>query len=234
METTSREWQRRAWDARVETWSDQVEHSPAFARVRDVLTCVADPRRTDRCVDLGAGSGFIALHLAPRVASMLAVDVSPEMLTLLAERAEREGLGNVTVQAADVATLDLPECSLDLVVSNYALHSVPHEAKERVLAAAYRWLRPGGRIVIGDMMMGRGLSARDRGIFLGKAWLLLRRGPAGLWRLLRNATQLGLGVGENRPATPQWWQEALVGAGFTQVRHTDVVAEAGVVAGVKP
>jgi len=62
---------------------------------------------------------------------------------------------------------------------------------------------------------------------------LLRQGPAGAWRLARNAAQLGMGVGENRPWRPDWWALALSEAGFVEVRYVDVVAEAGIVAGVR-
>ncbi len=57
--------QRAAWDDRVLSWSEQVEASEPFARIRDTIFELADPRPTDRCVDLGAGAGFITLPLAP-------------------------------------------------------------------------------------------------------------------------------------------------------------------------
>lgn len=225
--------QRSAWDGRTGSWQEQVEASPAFARVREELLVLADPASADRCADLGAGTGFLTLALAPCVESILAVDVSPEMLATLRSAAAQAGVANVETRTADLAKLQLPSGSLDLVVSNYALHSLPHRDKARVLRAAHAWLRPGGRIVIADMMLGRGLSARDRAIVVEKVRRLSRRGPSGLWRALRNSLQLGLGIGENRPATPVWWTGSLRDAGFVRVRHRDVVAEAGIVLGIR-
>lgn len=194
---------------------------------------LADPRPEDDCVDLGAGSGFITLPFASATRSMLAVDVSPQMLEALSLKAQEARLTNLQTQVCDIARLTLPTASVDIVLSNYALHSVPHKAKQRLLRQVHDWLRPGGRLVVGDMMMGRGFDARDRSILADKSRRLLRQGPAGAWRLMRNAAQLGIGVGENRPAPPDWWVRALAEAGFVDVHFVDVVAEAGVVAGTR-
>lgn len=222
------------WDARVDSWEEQVESSAAFARVREAVLDRAAPRPGDRCVDLGAGSGFLTLPLAGRVQSVVAVDLAPQMLTRLASRAAAAGLQNVQTKVDDLTTTRFAASSLDLVVSSYALHSVPHRDKLALLRHAHQWLAPGGRIVVVDMMLGHGGSGRDRSIAAAKIRSLAARGPAGWWRAVRNTAQLGLGVGENRPASPDWWVAALQQSGFTQVCQTDVVAEAGLVTGVKP
>ncbi|MEP7192545.1 MAG: class I SAM-dependent methyltransferase [Actinomycetota bacterium] len=202
--------------------------------MREVVLRRADPQPTDRCVDLGAGSGFMTLPLAGQVEHVVAVDVAPLMLNLLASRATAAGLRNVHTRVDDMTKTEFPPLSLSLVVSSYALHSVPHQDKLVLLGHAFQWLAPGGRIVIADMMLGHGGSGRDRDIAATKIRRLAACGPAGWWRAARNTAQLGLGVGENRPASPAWWVGALQQAGFTKVFQTDVVAEAGVVSGVKP
>jgi len=159
--------QRAAWDDRVLSWSEQVEASEPFARIRDTIFELADPRPTDRCVDLGAGAGFITLPLAQAAASTLAVDVAPMMLATLARRARQERLDNLDTRACDMARLSLEPTSVDLIVSNYALHSLPHRGKQQLLERAHGWLRPGGRLVIADMMMGRGLRP---GLITGRSW----------------------------------------------------------------
>jgi len=226
-------WQRSAWDERSRSWDEQVSSS-AFRMVRECVLQRARCAASDRCVDLGAGTGFLTMAVAERAAQVLAVDVSPVMLTVLRQAAAAQGLENVTTLVADMTALTLEPASLDLVVSSYALHSLPHADKARLLSMCARSLRPGGRIVIADMMLGRGLGARDRVILLDKVRRLARLGVPGLWRIARNVVRLGLGVGENRPATPAWWVRALGEAGFVDVVHSDVVAEAGVVSGVRP
>jgi ubiquinone/menaquinone biosynthesis C-methylase UbiE len=223
----------RIWDRRVGGWHTHVTSTSGFDKVRDRLLAIAAPRSGDACVDLGAGTGFVALALAPLVDSVLAVDISPVMAESLAARAAQAGLGNVRTEVADLRTFQLPAASADLIVSNYALHHLRDQDKRALAAEAARWLRPGGRIVIADMMFGRGASQRDRQILRDKVTALARRGPAGWWRIAKNLTRYGLGVGHEHPAGPEFWQAALRDAGLTGVRFEAVVAEAGIVSGTR-
>jgi hypothetical protein len=102
------------------------------------------------------------------------------------------------------------------------------------VARTAQWLRPGGRLVIGDMMFGRGASKRDRSILRQKVTALAAKGPGGWWRIAKNLARYGLGVGQEHPATPEFWQAALRDAGFTDVVFHPVVAEAGIVRGILP
>jgi ubiquinone/menaquinone biosynthesis C-methylase UbiE len=165
---------------------------------------------------------------------VLAVDISPGMAESLAARAAQAGLSNVTTEVADLQTFQMPAASVDLVVSSYALHHLRDADKRALAAAAAGWLRPGGRIVVADMMFGRGATQRDRGILREKAQAFALRGPAGWWRIAKNLARYGLGVGHEHPAAPEFWQLALSDAGFTGVRFEPVVAEAGIVSGTRP
>jgi ubiquinone/menaquinone biosynthesis C-methylase UbiE len=198
------------------------------------LLAIADPGPADACVDLGAGTGFVALALAPLAESVLAVDISPVMAESLATRAAEAGLGNVRTAVADLRTFALPAASVDLVVSSYALHHLRDADKRALAAEAARWLRPGGRIVVADMMFGRGATQRDREILRAKTTAFAVRGPAGWWRIAKNLTRYGLGVGHEHPAAPEFWQLALRDVGFTDVRFEPIVAEAGIVSGTRP
>ena len=224
----------RKWDRSVAQWHSHVTSSVGFEKVLDRLMDMSDPRPADACVDLGAGTGFVTTAFAPLVSSVLAVDISPAMAESLAERAAEAGLGNVRTEVADLRELRLPPASADLIVSSYALHHL-RDADKRVLAAeAARWLRPGGRLVVADMMFGRGGSQRDRQILRQKVTVLAAKGPAGWWRIAKNLGRYGFGVGQEHPATPQFWEAALRDAGFTDVAFEPVVAEAGIISGVRP
>lgn len=212
-------------------WHTHVTSTSGFGKVRDRLLAVADPRSADACVDLGAGTGFLALELAPLVDSVVAVDISPVMMDSLAANARRSGLGNVRTEVADLRTFRMPSASVDLVVTNYALHHLRDPDKRALVAEAVQWLRPGGRIVIADMMFGRGGTQRDRRILRQKATAFALKGPAGWWRIAKNLARYGLGVGHEHPATPEFWQVALRDAGFAEVRFEPIVAEAGIVSG---
>jgi protein-L-isoaspartate O-methyltransferase len=85
---------QRSWDKRVEGWDSHVTSAAAFGEVRDRLLRAARPAPGDACADLGAGTGFVTLALAPLVESVLAVDISPAMARHLAGQAASAGLGN--------------------------------------------------------------------------------------------------------------------------------------------
>jgi ubiquinone/menaquinone biosynthesis C-methylase UbiE len=224
----------REWDRRVEEWHSHVTSGAAFGQVLDQLVRLSSPKPTDACVDLGAGTGFVTTALAPLVSSVLAVDISTLMAASLAERAARDGLANVSAEVCDLRQFQLPPASVDLVVSSYALHHLPDTEKRALVARAAGWLRPGGRLVVADMMFGRGSTRRDREILRQKVIALAAKGPGGWWRIAKNLTRFGLGIGHEYPASPGFWQAALRDAGLAGVGFQPIVAEAGLVTGRQP
>ena len=58
------------WDKRVGRWHDHVTSAKAFVKVLDRILVLPQPRRSDVCVDLGTGTGFVTTALAPLVASV--------------------------------------------------------------------------------------------------------------------------------------------------------------------
>jgi SAM-dependent methyltransferase len=164
---------------------------------------------------------------------VLGIDVSPAMARTLRLEAARGGLADLTAVAVPIEELDLPPASVDLIVSSYALHHLRDSDKARLVSAAFGWLRPGGRLVIADMMFGRGGSARDRAIIRGKLRVLARKGPGGWWRILKNAGRYLIRVQE-RPISIECWTAFLEQAGFTAITASALVAEAGLVTGARP
>jgi ubiquinone/menaquinone biosynthesis C-methylase UbiE len=234
VEETRAEALRRSWGRRVDTWREQVFASPAFRKILEALLMAAEPRPDDRVVDLGAGTGFVTLPLAERVKDVLAVDISSEMLADLKKRLSERGLTNVTTQVADISELDLPEQSYSLVVSSYTLHHLRDDQKAAVIGNARRWLRSGGRLVIADMMFGRGGSQRDRRIIREKVVRLAKKGPIGWWRIGKNLVRFGLRKGTDLPSPPEFWLELLRKSGFQDVDYRPIVSEAGLVSGRAP
>lgn len=224
----------RQWDDVVGSWHRQVGSSPGFAQVRDALLEAAAPSREDQCADLGAGTGLITFPLAERAGHVFAIDASAGMAKRLQECTPPGLRTRVQALVADVATLDLAEGSLDLIVSGYTLHHLTHPDKRALMRGAFHWLAPGGRLVIADMMFGRGGTPEDRQILAGKIKALAGKGPGGWLRIAKNAARFGLGVGAERPASPEFWRQALRDAGFAGVRYQRIVAEAGLVSGFRP
>ncbi len=83
------------------------------------------------------------------------------------------------------------------------------------------------------MMFSLSLEARDRRLVWEKVLALLRRGPAGVVRIFRNALRVLAGSWE-RPATPQTWEEMLVARGFAHVRIELLEHEAAVAVARRP
>ena len=225
--------QRRFWTRRAAVWEHTAADNPGLNRVIDAVLEAAAPDAADTAVDLGCGSGQLTIPLAKRVPKVIAVDVSPRMTARLQANAADEGVSNVAPVTAPIEDVDLPPAAADVVASSYALHHLRDRDKARLVAAARRWLKPGGRLVIGDMMFGRGGDARDREIIASKVATLARRGPAGWWRIAKNAARY-LGRVQERPVSMSAWVSMLEDAGFTDVKAQPVVAEAAVVSGVRP
>jgi ubiquinone/menaquinone biosynthesis C-methylase UbiE len=223
--------QRRRWDHHASGWEDHAV--TGLSKVIDAVVARTGRSRLGTVLDIGCGGGAVALRLAERAEKVIAVDVSPKMLDRLESRAARLGLDNFDLRSQPIESLDIPAGSLDLVVSNYALHHLLDQDKEELIKRTAIWLRPGGRLVIGDMMIGRGLSGDDRLIMAGKVRVLLARGPAGWWRVLKNAWRLFSRTVE-RPLPMEAWTEQLEQAGFVDVQAERVVAEAAVVSGTRP
>lgn len=225
--------QQRFWTRRAASWDHGAGNNPGLVKVVERVLAEADPSPEAIAVDLGCGSGQVTLALAKRCRSVLGVDVSAEMIALLLENAQRDGVSNVQGQAVPIERLGLSENSVDLVVSNYAFHHLRDRDKQAAVNQAFRWLRPGGKLVIGDMMFGRGGDPRDRQIIGSKLSLLLRKGPGGWWRIIKNSGRYVMRFQE-RPVSMSAWVAMFNNAGLTGVRALPVVNEAAVVLGAKP
>jgi SAM-dependent methyltransferase len=223
--------QERVWSRRADEWSH--DRIPGLAAVADAVIDRAEPLDNRVVVDLGCGSGQLTLPIARRARRVIAVDLSAAMLDRLGSAAAAEGLANIDLVRCPLEGLDLARASVDLVVSNYALHHLDDADKTVLARRAVRWLRPGGGLVIGDMMFGRGADAGDRRIIASKFWALARRGPGGWWRIIRNVGRFVFRVHE-KPLPMSTWQRVLSEAGFTNVEGARVVAEAAVVGGTAP
>jgi SAM-dependent methyltransferase len=224
-------WQRYVWSRRARSWDQHA--SPALGRVTSAVLAASTVRPGDAVLDLGCGTGQISLPLAAHGADVVGIDVSPSMADRLRAEAGRRGLRSVTAVALPIETLVLQPETFDLIVSSYALHHLRDADKARLVQACYHWLRPGGRLVIADMMLGRGGSARDRKIIRAKLGTLAGRGPGGWWRIAKNAVRYLVRVQE-RPISMAAWTRLCKTAGFTSVDTRAIVAEAGLVTAQRP
>jgi len=109
--------------------------------------------------DLGAGEGAFALLLSQRATRVIAVDNSANMIEVGREQALRHGIENVEFRIGDMEELPIEDAQVDLAFFSQSLHHALHP--ERAVQQAFRILRPGGRIVILDLLQHRFEEARD-------------------------------------------------------------------------
>jgi ubiquinone/menaquinone biosynthesis C-methylase UbiE len=133
--------QAAAWDRLTEL------RQQLYSAVTWQMLVAADLQLGDQILDIAAGTGDqsrLAARLVGPEGSVLATDISREMLAVAARRAEQEGLSNITTRAMNAEQLDLPENQYDAVISRFGLMLIPNH--QQALAEIRRVLKPGGRL----------------------------------------------------------------------------------------
>jgi SAM-dependent methyltransferase len=146
--------------ARQATTFEDAQLNTAFTAHLQRLVDFSEPRPDDVCLDVAAGTGLVARALAPRVRHVTAVDLTPEMLRTGKQQADAEFAHNVVFQTGDALALPFVDASFSLVVSRFSLHQVA--APDRLVAEMLRVCRPGGRVVVADMVRGDQPGDPDR------------------------------------------------------------------------
>lgn len=109
--------------------------------------------------DLGAGEGTLAQLLAQRAKKVIAVDLSPKMVEFGQNLASQNGLSNLEYRLGDIEEPPIENSSLDLAVLSQALHHAEHP--QRALDAAFGILKPGGRLIVLDLLQHHFEEARE-------------------------------------------------------------------------
>jgi len=109
--------------------------------------------------DLGAGEGTFSQLLARRAKKVIAVDNSEKMVEYGSELARKHGVQNLEYRKGDLEDVPLRDASVDLAFFSQSLHHAQHP--ERAVAEAWRILKPGGRIVVLDLVRHNYEEARE-------------------------------------------------------------------------
>jgi ubiquinone/menaquinone biosynthesis C-methylase UbiE len=164
-------------------------------RVRDAVLGYIEPG--DLVLDVGCGTGTLAVKAAQKGAQVIGIDQSPAMLKLAREKAQASGI-EVDFRLAQAQSLDL-EKKFDVMTATFTLSEISPDEAEMIVADLAEHLKPGGKIIVADearpaKALQRIVSGLQRAIVALLTFLIIEERPTRLHDLRALLEATGLAV----------------------------------------
>jgi ubiquinone/menaquinone biosynthesis C-methylase UbiE len=195
------------------------------ARGYDRLTAWIEPGW--RVLDLGTGTGALALRAAARGAEVVALDVNPAMLAVARRKGEAAGLGDrITWQEMGVAELDGLPGAFDAICAGLCFSELTPDERRYALSQGQRLLRPGGLLLLADEIRPRRLHQRVlhgclRAPLAAFTWLLTQTSTHAVLDLPGLVRAAGFEMIEMRTSLMGSWAEVVARQAGPRRRETD-------------
>lgn len=141
----------RFWDRHADRYSRApVRNQPAYEKKLEITRSYFQPDM--EILEFGCGTGSTAIAHAPYVRNIVAADVSPRMLEIAQDKADKATLSNITFKQSSIEDFEAEPQSFDAILGLNILHLL--EKPEEAIAKSYRLLKPGGVFVSSTACLG--------------------------------------------------------------------------------
>ncbi len=149
----------KRFDDAAADWEEKPQRVTLARKVAEAIQRAIPLAGAMQVLEYGCGTGLVSRALSPHVATILAVDTSPQMLEVLRQKARNEKIGNIETLAHDLTRQPLPGKDFDLVMSSMTLHHIPDV--EALLTQFFAALKPGGYLAVADLVTEDGSFHED-------------------------------------------------------------------------